>query len=333
MKKIGKTCIKLCKLISLPVLVYLFFFLLCKFKGVEGFGVGGNLTVILRNTIQTGLIALAVSYNLTSGRFDFSVGATLVLSTIMGGMLTLQFNLGPIAMLLLCLLFGAILGGLGGALYTILRIPPMVVSLGVAMIYEAIGFLISKGAGVKLLGKSNLMIWSKQPYIYILCIAILAVLILILNYTKFGYDNRALSTGQEIAVNIGIKEKKNAIICYIIAGALLAGSGVISISILGTMSPEMSLSSLSYIQNAFLPMFIGNMLAKHADRNTGVLIGALTQATITAAFGKLAIGSSWSNILNGLIVLAFFAYSFNSYRIEEHRRFKQKREMAEHYQS
>lgn len=99
MNKIKKYALDFLKLITLPIVVYLFFFFICKVQGIEGFGVGTNLIVIFRTTVYTGLIALAVSYNLTSGRIDLSVGATLVLSTILGASLALQYGLGPVPML------------------------------------------------------------------------------------------------------------------------------------------------------------------------------------------------------------------------------------------
>jgi ribose/xylose/arabinose/galactoside ABC-type transport system permease subunit len=120
----------------------------------------------------------------------------------------------------------------------------------------------------------------------------------------------------------------NTVLCYAIAGGLLAAAGVVNMSVLGTISPDLGLTSMSYIQNAFLPMFIGVTLSKYGDRNVGVIIGALTQAIITAAFGKLGVSTSWQTILNGMIVLAFFAYSFNYYKIVEWQMFKEKKHQA-----
>lgn len=328
MEKITKNLKKIFMMIIIPLVVYLIFFVLCKIKGVAGFGVGTDLTVIVRNTIYTGFIALAVSYNLTSGRFDFSVGATLILSTILGGMISLQFGLGPVAMLVLCLIFGSLIGMFSGIVYTVLKLPPMVVSIGLAMIYEAIAFVISKGAGIKLLGKDELLVWANGYYLYILCFVIVAALVIILNYTQFGYDTKSLSVGQEISVSIGINENKNAIICYTIAGFCLAAAGVINMCVLGTVTPKLGLASASYIQNAFLPMFIGNLLAKYFDRNTGVIIGALTQSIIFAGIGKIGVPSAWQSVVSGFIVLVFFAYSCNQYKIVEYKMFKEKRARA-----
>lgn len=328
MEKAKKFSLNFIKMIILPLIVYLIFFIICRIQGADKFGVGTDLMVIFRTTIYTGFIALAVSYNLTSGRFDFSIGAVLILSTILGVNISLQLGLGPVPMLMLCLISGAVLGSISGFVYIILRLPPMIVSLGVAMVYEAIGFIITKGKGASLIGRDEMLIWSKQPYIYILCIVILIILFVLLNKTQFGFNTNSLRSGQQIAVNTGINEKTNTIICYAIAGVLLAGAGVISISILGTMPPNLGLTSIAYIQNAFLPMFIGNVLAKYGDRNTGVIMGSLTQAIITSAFGSLGISSSWQMILNSIIVICFFAYAYNSYRIVEFEMFKQKKKKA-----
>ncbi|MBN2221538.1 MAG: hypothetical protein JW708_04965 [Vallitaleaceae bacterium] len=328
MKKIQKVIKNFLMLILIPAATYLLVYLLCELRGVEGFGVGVDLTVMLRNTVYTGFIALAVSYNLTSGRFDFSIGSTLVLSTILGGMITLQFGLGPVGLLLVSLFFGAVLGAVSGLAYTLLGLPPMVVSLGVAMIYEAIGFKISEGAGVKMIGRMDLLIWAQKPYIYLLMGVALIILYLILKRTQFGFNTNSLRSGQKIAVDLGINEKKNAVLCYMIGGIAMAAAGVVNMSVLGTVTPEISLGSAAYIQNAFLPMFIGGILAKYMDRNVGVLMGALTQSIIFSGIGKLGVPSAWQSVITGIIVLVFFAYSFNAYRIEEFKRFKEKKAKA-----
>ncbi len=309
----------------MPIGVYVFFTILCAANGKTGFGVGSDLMVIIRNTVYSGLIALALSYNLTSGRFDFSVGSILILSTIVGATAALNFGLGPFWIIVICMLLGAILGAISGLVYIILRLPPIVVSVGVAMVYEAIGFMINDSKGVRIINNPHLLIFAQQPYITILALVILLVLIVLLNFTKFGYDSNSLRGGQAIAVNIGIDEKKNTVICYLIAGALMAAAGVISLSILGSMAPKLGLGSSSYMMNAFLPMFIGGYLAKFSDRNTGVIVGAFTQSCIISGFAILGLSSSLQSVLNSVIVLVFLVFTSNSYKIVEFQMLKEKR--------
>ena len=42
----------------------------------------------------------------------------------------------------------------------------------------------------------------------------------------FGYDYKALKDGQKVAVNTGIREIPNTLICYTICGALMGTVGI-----------------------------------------------------------------------------------------------------------
>lgn len=313
----------------MPVTVYVFFVVIGAANGKTGFGIGSDLMIILRNTVISGLIALALSYNLTSGRFDFSVGSILILSTIIGATIAVDLDAGPVFMLIATMLIGAVLGIISGLAYVILRLSPIVVSVGVAMIYEAVGFLINDGAGIRIINKPSLLIFAQQPYISFLAIAVAIILVILLNYTKFGFDTNSLRNGQAIAVNIGINEKTNTLICYLIAGALMGAAGIINFSILGSMAPKLGLGSVAYIMNAFLPMFIGIALAKYSDRNIGIFIGAFVQACIISGFANLGFSTSLKSVLNAVIVLLFLLYTSNSYKIAEFKILKEKRLKAE----
>ena len=159
-KKIGKNIVMS---LMIPVLVYLFFFILCNVTGHPGFGVGPDLQTIIYTSVYSGLIALAMSMNLTSGRFDFSIGATMVLAIILGGNIAKEYKLGAVGLLVITVLIGAVIGLVSGLVYTIMGLPPMVVSLGLAMIYEAIGFIFNRAKGVKLMGKNDILIFARFP--------------------------------------------------------------------------------------------------------------------------------------------------------------------------
>lgn len=325
LKKIGKNMVMS---LFLPVLVYLFFVIITNATGHTGFAVGSDLQVIIYTSVYSGLIALAMSMNLTSGRFDFSVGATLVLAIIIGGNVAKAYNLGAAGLLIVTLLVGAVLGLIGGLTYVILGLPPMVVSLGLAMIYEAIGFVVYKSQGVKLIGKNSMLIFSKLPYSIIVIVLVLTVLTILMDYTSFGYNRKSLASGQKIATDVGVDEKKNAVICYLIAGALLGIAGCVYISKYGYVSPELGLSSSSYFMSAFLPMFIGGAIAKYSSHPIGVYIGAVTQALITSGLSKMNCSSSLMTVLNGVIVMVFLIYTSNSYLLVQKKLYKEKLEKA-----
>lgn len=322
--------------LGVPALIYFLIKGLTLLGGHDNFGVGQDWNTIVYLTVFSGLIALAVSYNLTSGRFDFSVGSVLLFATIAGGNLALEWKVGPIEFMLIVLVIGAVMGTVSGLIYIWLRIPPMVVSLGVAMIYEAFGKMIKGGEGVTLTG-SKLLIFSKQPVNLILLAGILIILIYMLNFTKFGYNTNSLRTGQKFAVSVGINEKRNAVACYVIAGVLMAAAGLVNISKNGYLAPSaVALDSSMYLMSAFLPMFIGEALKKYSDKNIGVIVGAFIASCITSGFTAFkpqleSLGLSFSSlreVADGAIVLIFLVYSFNSYKFGQNKMFQAKKQRA-----
>jgi len=328
MNKLKRISINTLITIAPAVIVYLLFMLVTNLFGVPGFGVGGDLKIILYNTLYSGFIALALSYNLTSGRFDFSVGSVLLLSVIAGGNLAKNWDLGPIGMLLLCLVIGMVCGLISGIIYITLKLPPMVSSLGVAMVFEAIGFTINKGRGVRLMTDFDLLIWSEPLYSILLMAVVLIILIYLLNFTKFGYNCHSLQTGQKNAVEVGVNEKTNSVICYVIAGAMMACAGVLFLCKNGMVSPKAGLGSSSYMMSAFLPMFIGQALAKHSDRNIGTIVGAFCQACLTSGLINLGCGSALKTVLDGVVVLLFLVYTSNIHKVALHKIWNDKKSRA-----
>lgn len=315
--------------IAAPVLVYLFFFVLTRLVNpASSFGVGPDMRTILYNMVYSGFIALAVSYNLTSGRFDFSVGSVLILSLIAGGNFAKEMEFGPIGLLLCVLIVGMLCGLVSGLIYITLKLPPMVTSLGVAMIFEAIGFSINNANGIKLLARFDLLIWAQPKYSFLLLGVVLVILIYLLNFTKFGYNCRSLQTGQKNAVEVGVNEKINSVVCYIIAGGLMACAGMLYLSQYGYISPETGLGSSSFIMSAFLPMFIGQALAPYSDRNIGTIAGAFCQACLSSGLVALGCSSSMKTVMDGVVVLVFLIYTSNSYKFALHKAWKEKKARA-----
>lgn len=314
--------------IAPAVIVYLLFMLITNLFGEAGFGVGGDLQTILYNTIYSGFIALALSYNLTSGRFDFSVGSVMLLSLIAGGNLAKEWDLGPVGMLVACLIVGMACGLISGIVYITLKLPPMVSSLGVAMVFEALGYTINKGKGARLMTDFDLLIWSQPLYSILLVVVVLAILIYLLNFTKFGYNCRSLQTGQKNAVEVGVNEKTNSVVCYVIAGAMMACAGVLFLCKNGMVAPKAGLGSSSYMMSAFLPMFVGQALSKYSDRNIGTFVGAFCQGCLTSGLLKLGCGSSMKTVMDGVVVLLFLVYTSNSYKFGLHKMWKEKKAVA-----
>src|SRR5690554_6950401 len=88
--------------ISLPAIMFILMFITTRIRGIEYYGHLDMWKTILNNLGLAVSMGTGIAMQLRHGRFDFSGGATMILSGILGGYYTLQFNGGPIMLLILC---------------------------------------------------------------------------------------------------------------------------------------------------------------------------------------------------------------------------------------
>ena len=259
--------------------------------GVAMFESSLHVLTLIRAVANVILVTYALSINLNSGRFDFSVGSIALLSSVLSSTITLKYGLGPVPMLALSLLFGLLLGLLSGAVYITLKLPPMIISLGVALFYEGLAYSITDGHGISFINNKELLGFGTIPSYLIIIVCVLIFMVILFDQTTFGYDYKALLSGQKVAVNTGIKEKKNALICYGAAGLLMGAQGFISATTTGSIQMSLNFGSIGIMFTAFLPMFI-----------------ALT-------YVRLMVNSSVQQVVSALLLVGFLIYLNNEQRI------------------
>src|SRR6476660_3456640 len=94
------------------------------------FGTLDNTFDILRHSVEIGLLALVMTPIILTGGIDLSVGSLLGLCAIIFGKLWRDASLSPANAALGTLLVGVLAGSLNGLLITMLRLPPLIVTLG-----------------------------------------------------------------------------------------------------------------------------------------------------------------------------------------------------------
>jgi ribose/xylose/arabinose/galactoside ABC-type transport system permease subunit len=105
-----------------------------------------NMYNIATQGTENGILALGMAIVIASGGIDLSVGAILALSSIMIGYLV--GHGAPLAVaVIVCLLTGLGCGLVNGLLVVLLRLHPLLVTLGTYAVYQGLALGISKGAG------------------------------------------------------------------------------------------------------------------------------------------------------------------------------------------
>ena len=145
----------------------------------NNFGKPSNLLSYFEASLMVSAGAVGFFFVMVMGMFDFSIGANIMLSSIVGAVMASRFGLGYPGLILGCIITGAIVGTLNGFFYVKLHIPSMIVTTGLALIYEAIASYIAGGQSATL--PSNLRAFGSMPGNLILAVLAFVVAYLLLN--------------------------------------------------------------------------------------------------------------------------------------------------------
>src|SRR5579859_2726165 len=109
------------------------------------FGTLENTYDILRHSSEIGLLALALTPVILTGGIDLSVGSLLGLCAILFGKLWRDAHLPIWAAAAATLGIGGIGGLLNASLITLLRLPPLIVTLGTFSLFRGLAEAITEG--------------------------------------------------------------------------------------------------------------------------------------------------------------------------------------------
>lgn len=317
MKSSQKRITKFFGIAVIPAVTLLIMAALCAANGVALFATQGNWIAFFRSVASVMLTTFALSINLNSGRFDFSIGSVSLLSSVISSQICLSLGLGTAWMLLISLGMGVILGTLSGLVYVVVKLPPIIVSLGVALFYEGMAFAITDGYGVSFVANTELTSFPSVFHYSLVILAGLAVIILLFDYTKFGYHYKALLSGQKVAVNTGIRETGNAVGCYAVTGGLMGMVGFISATNTGNIQMALNFGSIGVMFTAFLPMFIGGFIGRFCNERIGYVLGAVTTGLLSLMYARLNVDSSVQQITTALILVGFLIYLNNEGKLRK----------------
>ena len=316
--------------ILFPLVIFLVMLVITRSRGVDYYGFTVDMwRTVLVNTSMTSVAALAIWTQVKNGRFDFSGGATMVLTAILAGNLVLELDAGPVAYLVLCIVFGAVLSTITGVIYIVGRLPIMICTIGVALLYESITYLVYDAEGLNMLSNTQLTVFGRMPYILVILLFALVVFLVYCYLTVPGRRAKLLSNNQQVSVNIGVKENKNVLQTFLMCGLLLGCAGAIYGSN-NTVAPQSGLSTADTLFSNIIPAYMGMFVGAVSVDAIGVVLAALGMAILNYGLSCIGLGSGgWQQIIVGCFMLGFYSLTAQWPRWKEmyrrHMRIKENR--------
>jgi fructose transport system permease protein len=277
----------------------------------ERFLFPANLSLITQQVAVVGTLAVAQTLVILTAGIDLSVGAAMVLSSMVIAQLAAHNGLPAVLALILGLLVGLLTGGLNGLLVTRLKLPPFIVTLGTLNIFVALTLLYSAGATVRgaeldplltATGTTFAVGGVNISYGVIMMLALYVVVAFILAKTAWGRHVYAVGDDSEAARLAGIRVNRVLVSVYLAAGAILAVGAWLQIGRSNAASPnagaDLNLDSITAVVIGGTSLFGG--------RGTvwGTLIGALIVGVFRNGLALAGLDVLYQTLAVGILVIA-----------------------------
>src|ERR671916_268684 len=177
----------------------------------------GNLSLIVQQVMVVGTLGIAQTLVILTAGIDLSVGAIMVLSSIVMAKLSADQGLPGLLALLIGFGVGTACGLLNGALVTRLRLPPFIVTLGTLNVFFALNLYYSESATIRGVDMSDLLLWTgntislgdtKITYGSLIMLGMFAAVWWVLKKTACGRHVYAAGDDAEAARLAGVRARR-----------------------------------------------------------------------------------------------------------------------------
>ncbi|AEF82417.1 ABC transporter permease [Leadbettera azotonutricia] len=185
--------------------------------------------IMLRNIVEIGLLALPGTLIVITGGIDLSMGSTLVLSAMVGGMAAVTF--GSAGGIIATLLTGAGCGLFNGFLIAKIKISPMVTTLATMYLFMGLARSLSKGDSVYTYPASQAMgttyIGGSFPLQIVFYIVLAFIFWFILSKTILGRSLFGIGLNENATYYSGVNTDRVKMITYLLSGLMCAFASIV----------------------------------------------------------------------------------------------------------
>jgi ribose transport system permease protein len=215
--------------------VYIFFAVVLGFFAItigdKGFLSVMNLFNIARTTAMVPVIAVAMTFVISAGELDLSVGSIAALSALTCGLMMQAGFAWPLAVVA-ALAAGLIVGSLNGFFVTMIGIPSFLVTLGMMQFVRGLDMRVTYTNPIAISDKTFNMIFGSGslfgiPSLLIWSVAVAFLGFVVLKYTGFGREILATGGNRMAAEYSGVKTRRIKFAAFLLSGGAAALAGLL----------------------------------------------------------------------------------------------------------
>lgn len=262
-----------------------------------------NLVNVARQIAPTVIVAMAMTFVITTGQIDLSVGSLVGLSAAVLGIWAVSGN--AIVALILTLALGLVLGLVNGALTAFGRMQSFIVTLAGLTALRGVALFVTGGYSTPItsplltpIGQGRFLGLYTPTWIAIFAVALAWY---VFNHTRFGRYVVAVGSNAESLRRSGVDIRRIQMAVLGLTGLAAAVAGIITAARLSSGSPNSgTMFELEVITAVVLG---GTSLMGGRGSIMGTAIGALTLGILSNGLVLLKVDVYWIPIVQGLILV------------------------------
>jgi simple sugar transport system permease protein len=275
-----------------------------------------NLLNILRQIAPLMIVAVAMTFVITTAGIDLSVGSVLALVNALAA-ISLQGGLAWPLVVALMLGVGIVIGVIQGFFIAYEGIPAFIVTLAGLSSIRGAALLLTKGYSIPIDPQSPFNEIGRGwifglPMPAIIAVVVLALGFLVFNETTFGRYVTGVGANAEAVRRAGVDTKRITLAVYALSGLAAALAGIIIAARLGSGSSNAGGGfELEVIAAVVLG---GTSLFGGRGTMLGTMLGALTVAVIGNGLILYHMSPFITPIIEGFIILIAIWVNFRLFR-------------------
>jgi ribose transport system permease protein len=270
----------------------------------DRFGTTNNFLNIYEQSTDLALVSLGQTLAILTGGIDLSVGSMIsLLSVLTSGLI--NSNGGLVLPVCGCvLLLGLLIGLINGLGIVILRVHPLIVTLGMGAILQGAALLYTLGPVGGVPDGFDYLAYGRIYDISVgasICVVVYLLASLLLRRTATGRYIYAIGDDRPSALLLGLPVRRTIVLVYALSGFFAALTAIYLVARFGTGQPY---AGANYTLASVTPVVVGGtMLSGGRGGVIGTLLGAYLIALLNDFLNFLHVSSEVQLVVQGLIIM------------------------------
>ncbi|WP_336922157.1 ABC transporter permease [Aquipuribacter sp. SD81] len=267
-----------------------------------------NILTILRLAAVIGVVSIGVTFVITGGGIDLSVGSVLGLASVWATTLatqTLAADTHWIVMVFTALAVGTVAGLVNGVLIAYGKVVAFIATLAMLVAARGLAEIIAQRR-TQIVNNNDFLDFFRGDFLGIPVLVWLFALVavagwVLLNRTTFGRRTVAVGGNPEAARLAGIKVNRHTMYLYALSGLC---AGIAGVMMLARTTAGSSTNGQLYELDAIAAVVVGGtLLAGGRGTIVGTVLGVLIFASLTNIFIQNNLSISSQSIAKGAIIV------------------------------